>query len=643
MNKVKIKKNDYERVVLTDVHPYELPFILTNEGFYNKIRNSNTGIINSLFEKEIIFRPFEFKITKDANSFRNLSLIHPYSQKTMSDFYREHKDLILYFTSLSRISLRHPNNVSMYYFLVDSKEELKTSFIDESVDIDESFNEEISIDDNKSTAYASSFFSYKKYSFLYKFYDSYEMHRLERKFSLLCKQDITKCFESITLDSIQCMIRDEDTTRKCLIGKNSFEKKFTEIMSSLNYGRTNGVIIGPEFSRIFAEIILQQVDCKIVNNLNSLNMKIEKDYSIRRYVDDYFIFSNSSEKISKIENVIKKELYEIKLFFNDSKRELYQRPFVTGVTKAKIKLRELFEPIIRNLEVNKNNEINLDRYYSEFNFKKISNDLISKIKILVSDNNIGYESITGYYFSVVRTIFRKISESLSNVDSCSNSEQLSRFIYVIIDLSFFVYSMDKRVRATFLISQSLIELSKFISKLSYYSEYLVTSKIMTESKRIASESYDKPTGVEQLNLAIALSEVQSTNMITNSDMKKLIGFSDFRDLNYFQIVVSFYVSKNYSQYQSLKNDALLVAIKLVENYEADLIDSQKTHLLFDLMTCPFIIEKVKKEILISAFPSKNIDEIEQYFNLLSKDSWFVEWDGISIERLLMKKELRLAY
>lgn len=643
MKKINLSKNDFSRIILTDVHPYELPFIITNEGFYRKVKNKQTGIFQELFDGESILKPFEFRITKDNDSFRNLSLIHPYSQIEMADFYKKYKDLILYFTSLSRISLRHPDSVSMYYISLEEKNNDNPSYVDESVDIEPNNDEDHSIEDNSSNSYASSFFSYKKFSFLYKFYDSYEMHRLERKFGILCKQDISKCFESINLDAIQCLIRDEESTRKNAIRDSAFEREFTKIMSKLNFGRPSGVVIGPEFSRIFAEIILQQIDCRIVEKLKNNNLTLEKDYSIRRYVDDYFIFGNKEDVISVIEKVIKEELYAVKLFLNQSKREQFKRPFVTGVTKAKIRLRELFDPFASSIAANEDGEIALDRFYSEFNYKKISNDLISKIKIIVSDYDIGYESITGYFFSVIRSIFRKLSDALSHIDTCKNSELLARFLYVLLDLSFFVYSMDKRVRSTFLISQSLIELSKFIGKLSYYSEYLVTSKILSEAKRIAGESPEYLAGVEQLNLAIALSEVQTTNRISSNEMKTLIGINSGKKMNYFQIVVALYVAKDLPDYQEIKTLAFNETLSIVRGFEDNPIDSQKTHLLFDLLTCPYISDEEKYDTLKVAFPSKAIEKISEYFLRLSDNSWFVDWGEISIERLLMKKELRLAY
>jgi hypothetical protein len=50
--------------------------------------------------------------------------------------------------------------------------------------------------------------------------------------------------------------------------KSTFPFKFDQLMQRSNYNETNGIIIGPELSRIFAEIIMQSVDNNIINDLN---------------------------------------------------------------------------------------------------------------------------------------------------------------------------------------------------------------------------------------------------------------------------------------------------------------------------------------------------------------------------------------
>ena len=46
------------------------------------------------------------------------------------------------------------------------------------------------------------FFSYKRYTNIYKFYEDYRYQRAEKKFSRLLKMDVQNCFDSIYTHSI---------------------------------------------------------------------------------------------------------------------------------------------------------------------------------------------------------------------------------------------------------------------------------------------------------------------------------------------------------------------------------------------------------------------------------------------------------
>ncbi|MDG0633828.1 RNA-dependent DNA polymerase, partial [Klebsiella pneumoniae] len=90
-----VKRKDHLRVLLTETSPYEVPAIFSNIGFYNNITHHNkfksTGdIVSFLFEKNLnedYTIPLTYKIKKDIDSSRVLSLIHPRSQLTIVDFY----------------------------------------------------------------------------------------------------------------------------------------------------------------------------------------------------------------------------------------------------------------------------------------------------------------------------------------------------------------------------------------------------------------------------------------------------------------------------------------------------------------------------------------------------------------------------
>ena len=145
-----------------------------------------------------------------------------------------------------------------------------------------------------------SFFVYKKYSNIYKFYESYEFHRNEQNFDKLLKLDISKCFDSIYTHSISWAHYGKSKVKQQFLEpegrptKGTFPDRFDQLMQMMNGRETNGIIIGPEVSRIFAELILTSIDRAVLRSAKaSLNSNSHtKDFEICRYIDDYFIFFN---------------------------------------------------------------------------------------------------------------------------------------------------------------------------------------------------------------------------------------------------------------------------------------------------------------------------------------------------------------
>ena len=205
---IKLSRNDFNRVVLMDVLPYELPFILTNEGFYSTLDNNSkkndTFISTNKFFKDLFFSnnvietyPLNYKIHKDQNSERTLSLIHPKAQINFTNLYKRHHQFIVYLCSKSSYSLRFPSQIANTY----NKERT------EDLDVSDKFKDEninLAEDD---LIYTSSFFEYQRYAFLYKFYDSYEFQRIEKRFNYLYKFDIAKCFPSISTFQLSRSLR----------------------------------------------------------------------------------------------------------------------------------------------------------------------------------------------------------------------------------------------------------------------------------------------------------------------------------------------------------------------------------------------------------------------------------------------------
>lgn len=102
---------------------------------------------------------------------------------------------------------------------------------------------------------------------------------------------MSKCFDSIYTHSIAWATKTKEHVKSKLQVSSTFGQSFDGLMQRANYNETNGILIGPEISRIFAEIIFQDVDRKVEEELAARSKQVGIDYSLARYVDDIFIFA----------------------------------------------------------------------------------------------------------------------------------------------------------------------------------------------------------------------------------------------------------------------------------------------------------------------------------------------------------------
>lgn len=121
----------------------------------------------------------------------------------------------------------------------------------------------------------------------------------------------------------------------------SFEGQFDSLMQRCNYNETNGIVVGPEFSRVFAEILFQRIDRDVISLLSERGFEWAKHYEFRRYVDDYHVFSDSASCMDVFQTVLEHVLEGYKLYLNSAKSEVLARPFVSNLTIAKREIRKI--------------------------------------------------------------------------------------------------------------------------------------------------------------------------------------------------------------------------------------------------------------------------------------------------------------
>ncbi|WOD19414.1 RNA-dependent RNA polymerase family protein [Paraburkholderia kirstenboschensis] len=196
--KIKFKRNDFLRALLTDTLPYEVPLLFSNYGYYRRLHEKADSALRDVCKLDLLPKkewaiPYSYNIKKDSLDFRTLSIAHPAVQRDFCELYEKYNQLIIGLCSRSAFSLRHPVKVATRYY--ERPRAIRSSYAERSVEVQEDgFAEQ--------ERHASSFFSYQRYNLIHKFYESPDFHDLEKKFKHLRRLDISKCFNHIYTHSI---------------------------------------------------------------------------------------------------------------------------------------------------------------------------------------------------------------------------------------------------------------------------------------------------------------------------------------------------------------------------------------------------------------------------------------------------------
>lgn len=492
MSSTFIKSNIFSPLCF-DTLPYETPILFNNFSFYKRLREiykdslkknkeqkfahlfksiENDSNIEKIFVEKFFdffeipnnikkskeFIPYNYKILKNIDSYRVLSVIHPISQIQICFFYENNVDRVLFYTNRSNFSLRYPSSKAKKVFfhhegtlrLFDSDSEFSSSYIRDS--------------------FSAKFFSYKKYEFIFSFFDSDYFLQIEKKYKFFFRFDITRCFENIYTHSISWAIKGISYSKKHKGSKDeSFESKLDAIMRNSNWGETHGIPIGSEFSRVFAEIILQRIDLDIERRLKDGRFKLlsKKDYILHRYVDDYFLFTNEKKIEEEILEVCKDCLQNYKLFLNEKKFTELQSPFVTDLSVAKSKIHNLIKNFCSNFDkklellICKICDSKAPPFFSynyaidEFSRESYeifsSKNLIRRIRNITCEQRIDFHVLSNLILSVFKTnliktyeIVKKTKDITEEIITC-----LYDYIRAVLEVTFYIFSVSSKANTTY--------------------------------------------------------------------------------------------------------------------------------------------------------------------------------------------------
>ena len=638
MNKDINLSNRY-RVLLTEVLPYELPLMLDNEGFYLNMQDED--LRKAFLEtfkghKKRWTIPFDYFIRKyGGEKSRKLSLMHPLTQLDCVQFYADYDHNMLSLCNNSPFSIRHITKCAKCIFKADEAETVDTDIQQKRVEV---------IDNEIEKQYRS-YFSYTRYDMMYKFFTSGDYLRLEQKYTHLMKMDIASCFYHIYTHTIAWAVKGKKQA-KDQIGKSTFENKFDTLMQCTNYNETNGIIVGPEISRIFAEIILQRIDVNVLNHLKQepYSLKLGCDYEIRRYVDDHYIYANSVENLRLILDIYKAELQIFKLYVNESKLELLERPFVSDVSVAKQEMNELMSSISERWLV-KDKE---GRYKHILkNEMNTFSSIVTKFRTITHKYKQKYGALNRYFLML---LVSQISEESKNKNAVNVTTGL---LLMYLEVAFYAFSLDMNVSAS-------IKLCRILNELHNWAEKCVDRTILPDlENRIHREvkrcldiyevnQRKNETNIEVLNLMLCLSRMMRTS-IPRVQLLRLFNISkglsvEYKQQNYFQICTLLYIVGNDVTYEDVRK-MISDEIKNRVKVKSAMSHADTAMLFFDTLVCPFLKKEEGMEILKIACGYKNATKAFQRLKIYNKTKrWFFNWDKTSdLSGLLSKKEYHHPY
>lgn len=505
--------------------------------------------------------------------------------------------------------------------------------------------------------HSQSYFAYSGYDRLYKFFRSPEFFALERRYRSLYALDVGRCFSSIYTHSISWAVKSKTFSKGTTSITSTFGQRFDAAMQRSNYNETNGIPVGPEVSRIFAEIILQDVDrssTKLLENEHKLFDGVQ--YTIKRYVDDIFIFSDSPEVSETVRRVYSDYLEDYKLYLNDAKERRYERPFLTEQSRASHLLSDeigRFFSQISCLEPGKNGKIRAPKYI--FRPTSLAQAFISRVKLACTDLD-GDVSLASNY--VLSAFCRKIQDAHdAYIDSSSTmrklEDRLERYLRTLLEVMFYIYGLAPSVSTSFEVARAVLLSSRLLSQRFPGASPSLNQRIIelaTETLRqetlVGQKEHRGYVPLEKLNILLALSDLGESYLLPRDQIAKIFSFED-RDAGYFATMCCLYYIKDFDDYSEIK-----VAIeKYIDEKLGDLdllaTSSEAAHFFLDALSCPFLGNNYRRALLSRWYqrkqPNRASGEIDEAISFMKENEWFTNWGSIDLLNAVERKRLTRTY
>lgn len=430
-------KLDY---ILTDTLPLEVSELFSFSKFYNYLlekdqqkvlrdliskTKKNRALSNmTMFNNKWSTKPLKYKILKGTDSYREMSLINPCSALNLFLFIECYqKDILDFFEKNHSFSIRyHKKNTNLYY---RSKTGQALEY----------FHNQIKNVKKGVIQQTSSFFTIAPFESINAFTDSWQWRLCNFKYDLYAKIDYKSCFDSIYTHAYSWILE-----RNTIDAKNAHNSHLfitiDRVLQNINGRSSNGIVVGPEFSRMIAEIILQQIDREVMLSLSNESIKYKKDYVAFRYVDDIFVFANEYSIINKVIEKYKINAEKYLLHLNELKLTKGNTPWLPKEWLEKARnISDKIGELFINYSKQEYNKLPPEQQFIVNPDYILVDRLKDEIAVLIKNHSEDKRTVVSFLLSVLYNKISKKKDGYTLFDKNHIGKSL-----LLIDIALYIYS-----------------------------------------------------------------------------------------------------------------------------------------------------------------------------------------------------------
>ena len=578
----------------------------------------------------------------------------------MAEFYEEYRMLLIDFCNRSQSSLRYPVRVAKQQKRANDIEKVVFDRVNKQT-IDEGLKH---------------YFTYERCENINKFYESDLFYQAEKQFSKMYKTDLEACFESIRIDDLSEAVFGREM-RECT---DSFVQKFAELQESIRTDK--GIVIGPEFSRIYAEMILQYIEDQLGAAMLEKGYVRGEDYVFYRYVDDGFLFYNDNELQEIWENLYVEQLSKFGLRLNEEKKKIYsQRPFVDNIATIKGKIADLINEMWEN---------RLDTFMGFTKMQRGEYDTPGKIDsarfirqyryILQTGNGeIEYKDIAVYTLGLIRNhvdqikdefneLYRQYTEAdiTGTIDEqgAELKKQYERefldYMQNVVKIVFFILSCDLRMVTSMRVVSLVHSLQLYVRGVYQYEDNKKPScrfphNVAVELDEVISDEiralFDSnvrkiETSMELLNLLdLQRLMIPNLHMSEQAMVRYVYPRSQFKDLNFFVIFeILHYIDSvpldKFARLRQYMYNQIASQIRKLKSRGKSYTESVLT--CTEMLCSPRVGDGIKRKIL--TYLGVPEEKIESTIGFIKKqNNMFITWRNYKIDHEILQFENNNVY